>query len=106
GGVAAALAPTVLRLSGEGGSPGAVTASTAAGAALLLGLAHLPRMRGVEALLLRVLALPVWLGGLALLMAGSVLALPAALLAGRAGEVFLRLARALAGAVETFLPPR
>ena len=106
GGVALALAPAASRLFGPGGSSGAVTASTAAAALVVLGLAHLPRMRGPEAAVLRVLALPLWAAGLALLFAGAVLALPGALLMGRAGDLFVRLGRALAGLVETFLPPR
>ena len=105
-GVTGALVPAALRLTGEGGSAGAVTATTAAAVVAVAGLAHLPRMRGPEAAVMRVLLAPVWAAGLALLFAGAIVALPVALIAGRAGELFLRLGRALAGTVEIFLPPR
>jgi hypothetical protein len=63
-------------------------------------------MRGPEAAVLRLLTVPVWAAGLALLLAGAVAVLPFALVARRAGEVFGRVGRGLVGAVEIVLPPR
>jgi len=71
----------------------------------LLALAA-ARARGVWGGLLRLLALPLWLAGAAVLVALAVVALPGALLVFRAGATVRFAGATLASVAETVRPPR
>lgn len=106
GAIAGALLPAGLQLWTDGAGGPAVTLSTVAAGLVVTGLACLPAMRGPEAAVLRLLTVPVWAAGLALVLGGAVVALPFALVVRRAGELFSRVGRGLVGAVEIVLPAR
>lgn len=85
--------------------PGRAVPVGTAGLALALVALAAVRGEGVPGVLLRVLTLPLWLAGCAVLFALVVAALPFALLAGRAGALLRFLGGSFAGVAEVGRPP-
>ncbi|HVM00515.1 MAG TPA: serine/threonine-protein kinase [Egibacteraceae bacterium] len=101
-----AWAAPVLAVTGPVTARAPVAALAVAGLALVAAAAAATRAGGGAGVLARLVLLPAWLAGAAVLLAAGVLALPFALVAGSGRAAMRLVVGTLAGAVENFRPPR